>query len=368
MSQAEAPGAEIVSQRVKRRGPAPASRTNLRAVAQHAGVSAATVSRVLADSESVRPETRDKVLRSVAELGYVVNGLARAMTGRGKQIVAFLVSEMVGPSFAALANGVEQVASENDAMFVLCTTHGDAERELEWVTLMAQQRAAAVLLVGASPMGEQHTSRLKRYLQELDPVGTRLILCGHPPSPDLPRIASISYDNHGGAYELTRHLTDLGHRKILFVGAEPNQSTVSDRLAGYQKALADAGIAADDELIIGGPFTIDGGYDGITLAMNRNLDFTAVLGASDAVSIGALRALKQAGKAVPGDVSLVGIDDVPLTADLTPALTTVHVPFEELGRMTAAVALGLTGEQAEHIELKTELVIRESTGHPPVTE
>lgn len=345
-----------------RRGPARVNAANIRDVAALAGVSPATVSRVISDSANVSLATRKRVEDAMAQLNYVVNGLAQSMTGRGNRSVAFFVDQMIGPTFADIARGVEEVASGAGHIFAIMTTQYDEEREMNLLKRMREQRAAAVIMVGATSMSEEYRERIAKYADYLSTVDVRLVVCARPEIPGLPEIPSAHYDNAGGAAAITKHLIDLGHRKILFVGGATDHSTSHDRLAGYRRALATAGIEVDEKLILSSGFNAIDGESAIREALGLGLDFTAAVCVRDAVAVGALRALKASGLRVPEDVSVTGYDDEPFMEDLTPALTTVRIPFHELGLRAADLALNEVADR--HVELPVEVIIRGSTAAP----
>jgi LacI family transcriptional regulator len=343
-------------------------RTTIRDIAARAGVSVATVSRVLAGNYPVSDELRDRVQRVVRDLDYVTNAHARSLAGGGPQTVAMLIGDITGPSWAHAAKGVEQEASARGCLTLVCTTGFDNERELAMVNLMRQQGAAAVVLVGSAFDLEEYQHRMARYAKSLDAAGSRLVLCGRPPlAADVPA-TTVEYDNEGGAYAMTSHLLSAGHRRILVMPGAEHQTTPAGRLAGYRRALAAYGLEEDPELVIYGEYEHEIGRRGVEDALRRKVDFTAVFAGTDVVAAGALEALRDAGLRVPEDVSLAGFDDIPLARDLTPKLTTVHVPYEEIGRAAARLALdrGKDGRRAEdHLVMGTHVVVRQSVGPAP---
>ncbi|WP_426225763.1 LacI family DNA-binding transcriptional regulator [Pseudarthrobacter sp. DSP2-3-2b1] len=347
------------------RGPARFSTTNLRDVALHARVSPATVSRVISENPSVRPETRERVLASMAELNYVVNGLARSMTGRGSRAIAFLVNNMVGPTFAEIATGVEESTSASGNRVTMLTTHGDPDRELELLIQMCEQRAAAVLLVGATPTDASFTDRLHRYSELLASVGAQLVLCGRPEDPALPDVASVYYDNYGGTLSSTRHLIHLGHRRIIFHGAATNHTTAEDRLRGYRDALHEAGIEVAEDLIIPDAFNVREAQERMDNILAAGTKFSAVVGVRDEAAVGAIRALRKRGVSIPDDVSVVGFDDVPFMEDLTPSLTTVRAPYRQIGKLAGELAVAAGSDL--HKVLPVELQIRESSAEARIS-
>ncbi|MDT0446524.1 LacI family DNA-binding transcriptional regulator [Streptomyces johnsoniae] len=339
-------------------------------MAERAGVSVATVSRVLSGSYPVTRHTRQRVLRAVEELDYVANSHARALRGQATESVAFVVNDVRGPSFALVAHGVEEEAARRGRLCLICTTQGHAERELAVVRTMRAQRAGAVILVGGVMDDERYRRRLAEVARSLEASGSRLVLCGRPPIGDGVPATVIEYDNEAGAHAAVSHLLARGHRRIAFVGADPlGTTTATARLAGYRRALREHGGDEDERLVIESDFERDTAHDRIVGSIRGGLAFTAVFAVTDSAAAGALTALNDCGLRVPEDVSLVGYDDVAPATDLRPRLTTVHVPYEELGRAAVRLSLGLRegtiSAADQHLVLGTHLVIRESTAPPP---
>ncbi|MFF4622816.1 LacI family DNA-binding transcriptional regulator [Nonomuraea jabiensis] len=342
------------------RGPAPTSGANLRDVAARAGVSTSTASRVFADSPLVRPDTRERVLAAAEELGYVVNGLAQAMMGRGRRSVAFVATHMIGATFAAMAAGAESIATTQGNLFVVSTTGDDISRERDLMETLREQRAAAVLFAGSTRTGRDSDRRIAEYAQDLETIGARLVLCGHPAVPALPKVLTVDYDQVGGVRSAMNHLTSAGHRRIAFVGLEAEKTTPLQRLRGYELGLQDAGLAVDPSLVIECENETDPAAVASRELLSRPDRPTAVVGLTDGVAIGVYRAARSLGMAIPADVAVVGFDDIPHVVDLTPSLTTVRAPFWEVGVRGARLALGLE-ENNGHVTLPTQLIVRQST-------
>ncbi|MEE1763260.1 LacI family DNA-binding transcriptional regulator [Streptomyces sp. SP18BB07] len=336
--------------------------STIRDVAARAGVSVATVSRTLAGNYPVSTETRARVMAAVESLHYVVNVHAKALSGRVAGPVALVIKDITGPSLAHVAAGVEQAAADRGRLSLVCATHDDSAREDDLVQLMREQHAAAVVLVGGARQDEAYRRRMAEYATALDAAGSRLVLVGRPPLPGTLPVTVVQYDNRGGAFQATDHLLTAGHRRVLFLGGDPGLSTADQRRDGFLHALRAHGVELAEELELPGPYTRVSGYQRTREALAAGLDFTAVFAGTDMVATGALAALREAGLDVPGDVSLIGFDDVPFAADLSPALTTVRVPYEDLGR--TAVRLALEREERlggdDHVVLSTQLVIRQS--------
>ncbi|MFJ9154136.1 LacI family DNA-binding transcriptional regulator [Streptomyces sp. NPDC102270] len=339
--------------------------STIRDVAVKAGVSVATVSRTLAGNYPVSEATRARVMAAVESLHYVVNVHAKALSGRVAGPIALVLQDITGPSLAHVAAGAEQEAAARGRLSLVCATHGDRDREDDLVQLMREQHAAAVVLVGGAVLDDAYHARMAEYARALDAAGSRLVLCGRPPLPSSLPVTVVDYDNRGGAFQAVDHLLGAGHRRILFLGGDPLMSSAEQRQSGHRQALRAHDVAYAEELDVPGSYTRVSGYQRTRAALAEGLDFTAIFAGTDMVATGALAALREAGLDVPGDVSLVGFDDVPFAADLTPALTTVRVPYEDLGRTAVRLALERENRLADdHVVLSTQLVIRQSVRSP----
>lgn len=341
---------------------APPRSTTLSDVAAHAGVSAATVSRVLAGNYPVSRSARQRVLRAIRELNYVANTHARALAGVKTKLIGFVLKDMRGYSFATAAHGVEQEAARRGWLCLISCTEGDVGRELAFVQLMREQQAGAVILIGGVVDDERYRGRMAEIAHSLHAAGSVLVLCGRPAlGEDVPATV-IEYDNEGGAYAITSHLLSQGHRRILYLGGEANHTTSIGRFTGYRRALADFDVTLDTRLVSHGAFSRDSGYQMARARLGRAPDFTAVFAETDIMASGVYVALEEAGLRVPEDISVVGYDDIDVAQDLRPRLTTVHVPYEELGRTAVRLALDAEpGRRAgQHVVLGTHVVVRQS--------
>jgi len=351
----------------RRLSTADSERATIRDVAARAGVSPSTAARVVAGNYPVAQATRAKVQRAMRELDYVPNAQARALAKGGTKTVAFILDDITGPSFAYVAKGVEQQATAEGRLCMVCTTHGDSGRELAIVETMREHSADAVILVGGGSLDDAHRQRLASFAHALDKAGSRLVLAGRPPlGEDVPATV-VEYDNAGGAFAITSYLLSRGHRRVAFVGAdapgETPSTTKAGRFDGFVRAHQAFGLTHDPDLVLASSFTREAGVRAAKQLLAAGNEFTAVFAATDMVAAGVLATVRDAGLQVPQDVSVVGYDDIPLALDVVPALTTVHIPTEELGR--AAVRLALHPEEPQHLMLGTHIVIRESAGPAP---
>ncbi|SEG79737.1 transcriptional regulator, LacI family [Actinacidiphila yanglinensis] len=353
-------------------------------VAARAGVSSATVSRVLNGNYPVAGSTRERVRRAVAELDYVVNGQARALAAASSDLVGVLVNDVADPFFGLIASALQREIAAGPGrlpgdgkLAVVCNTGGSPEAELTYLTLLERQRAAGVVLTGGAVEDRQHTAAVTARLARLAASGTRIVLCGRPPLPDAgAEITTIAFDNRGGARRLTEHLLSLGHRRIGCVAGPLERSTTRHRLEGHRAALAAYGlapeVAAGEEFrdlpgrpVVHGGYDRSSGYDGALELLRKDPAVTAIVAANDTAALGVCAALRDRGLSVPGDVSVAGFDDLPFSVDAAPALTTVRIPLQEAGARAGRLVLGRSAPPPGAMAtVATELMVRGSTAPP----
>ncbi|WP_338676905.1 LacI family DNA-binding transcriptional regulator [Streptomyces sp. SCSIO 30461] len=355
-------------------------------VAARARVSPATVSRVLNGNYPVAAATRERVLRAVDELDYVLNGPASSLAAATSDLVGILVNDIADPFFGIIAGAAQTAIGERvtgraggEKLAVVCNTGGSAERELTFLTLLQRQRAAAVILTGGALEDPRHTAAVSAKLAKLAAGGTSVVLCGRPPLPCGPSTVTLTFDHRGGSRRLTEHLIALGHRRIGYIAGPPDRTTTRQRLEGHRAALAWAGIggsdvdegghgtAADRErLTVYGSYERCSGFDATLELLSRDPGLTAIAAANDTVALGACAALREQGLRVPEDVSVAGFDDLPFSADTVPALTTVRLPLHMAGRRAGRLAVGAEKPPPGEAEtIGAELVARASTAPPP---
>lgn len=329
----------------------------IRDVSRLAKVSAATVSRVLNGSVPVSPERRDAVLAAVAELDFQPNAFARSLALNRAQGIGVVVSEVSSAVYGGILQGIESVIEGFDMHLVVSSGHHKAAIERRAYDFLRQRRCDALILQldGASD------DEVVAFADADVPV----VVVGR----NVPALQDrcIYLDNVAGGYLATRHLIDRGHRAIAHVAGLAGVPDAHDRQCGYRRALADAGIAYDPALVVDGDFMEDSGQRATRELLDRGRAFTAVFAANDQSAAGALRALREAGRRVPEDVSVVGYDDTLFAHYLVPSLTTVHQPLREMGQSAAWLALARLGMDArKEVPLRFEpvLVERESVAAP----
>jgi len=325
-------------------------------VAARAGVSRATVSRVVNGSPRVSVEARRAVEAAVAEMGYAPNRAARSLAGSRSESVALVVSEpsvrlFADPFFAGTTLGVTGELASTRYQLVLLMLGSDADRgRVEQHLLQGGTDGALVLSARAG-------DPLAPHLAE---AGVPCVVAGRPPAGAA--VGYVDADNEGGAHAAVAHLVARGCKVVATVAGPADMVPGADRRTGWEKALTEAGRAAPADLVAQGDFTREGGAAGTRALLARRPDIDGLFVASDLMALGALDALRAADRRVPDDVALVGFDDTELARSADPPLTTVRQPIERLGREMARLLLAQieAGAPPTGVVLKTELVVRDS--------
>lgn len=329
-------------------------------VARLAGVSAATASRVVSESDyPVSAATRERVLVAARALDYVPNALARGLLKSYVPIVGVIVHDITDPYFAEVVRGVEDAATPGGSLVITCSSDRIPERENSYVRLLRSMRAGTVIFAGSGLDDPVNNEEMAKHLAAMRDYGAAVVHL----SPHAFGQPEVGVDNAGGIAGIVGALVALGHRQIAFLAGPTSLFVARERLAGYRLGLDEAGIAFDERLVVSTTFSREGGIEGIDRLLADAAPFTAVCAASDVLALGALRRLSEVGIDVPGDVSVAGFDDIPTAAMIAPALSTVRLPLHEIGRLGFEFAERLlAGEQPEPIVLSTEIVLRASTG------
>jgi LacI family transcriptional regulator len=328
-------------------------------IAEIAQVSRSTVSRVLNNQPNVRPAVRERVQQVMREHNYAPHAAARSLASNSTNIIAVVIPRSAStifsePFFPLVIQGITEACNEQSyfLMLAMITT----ELEQDFYNRIVRGRHFDGIIMLSSDVDDP-------ILPLLIKDQTRLVLIGrHPYFQDLTWVDGA---NAEGAHAAVTHLVNLGHRRIATI-AGPLQMAVSmDRRDGYKRALLEAGLAVNPQLIIEGDFSQESGYQAMARLLSLPERPTAVFTASDSMAVGALRAVREAGLTVPNDLALVSFDDLPVAAFADPPLTTVHQPVPELG----AKAVELLIEQIKRpeqpprqVRLPTRLVVRRSCG------
>ena len=329
-------------------------------VAKRAGVAPITVSRVINNSGYSSEETRRRVETAVAELGYVPSGPARSLRLKRTNSIALVLTDITNPFFTTVARGVEDVASEAGYTVTYCNTDEDESKEQKNIALLLQQQVDGILLVPALSKPDAVNYILGRKL----PV---VVLDRRMPDAETD---VVRCDSEDGAYQLVRYLIELGHRRIAVLTGPEGTSTADDRLAGYRRAMSEAGLEQIDPWVQRGSFTQNSGYEMTGNVVGLNPRPSAIFAANNFIAIGAMMAVQEHGLAVPEDVALVGFDDLPQALVMFPFLTVAAQPAYEMAqaatRLLLARIAGEAPEEQQEIVLPTELIIRQSAGQAVV--
>jgi len=326
-------------------------------VAQHAGVSLATASRVINNSShNVTDDLRRRVLKAVDELHYVPNAHARALVQSSTSTVGVIVHDMSDPYFAEITRGIQRVATEADKLLIICNSYRSAERELAYVDLLRAQKVEAMVLAGSGRNDPQFTAQMAQHLETFIQSGGQVAFIGR----HHVRGNAVIPENVRGGQLVGEYLVRMGHQRIAVITGPAFLTSVEDRLHGFTHALQAAGLSLPLEYIVEGDFSRDGGVSAAAELLSRKLPFTAIFALNDPMAIGAMAVLREQGLSVPQDISIVGYDNIAITIDVTPALTTIEVPLLNLG--IEAMQLALSPQDAEHHVkyLPVKLVIRDS--------
>lgn len=331
-------------------------RITIREVAREAGVSVATVSRVLNGTGQASEDTSARIREVAARLRYAPNEAARSLIKSRTHTLGVLLPDLHGEFFSEVIRGIDQRARQTGFHLLVSSFHSDP-REMEAALNAMRGRVDGLILM--SP--DVDTRALLRDVA----VDLRTVLL-NAPSGESAAGDSVSVDNIGGARAMVKHLLGLGHRRIAMITGDERNSDARERLRGYRSALRAAREAIVPELEVAGDFTESAGYAAAEALLGLRQRPRAIFAANDAMAVGALSALRDAGVRVPEDIALAGFDDVPMARYLTPPLSSVHVAIDELGRRATELALQTvqgTGPARPRREvLRTTLVVRSSCG------
>lgn len=336
---------------------APIGAVTLRDVAERAGVSSATASRALAGNpRPMDAALRQRVLDAAADLRYVSDGPARALARKQTSLVGLVVHDVDDPYYSAIASGAMEVARDRGLLMMMASAYRDAALQLDYVARLRAQRARAILLAGGL---EDARAALAEELEAFTAQGGRVVAIG---ADDL-GVDTVTVPNESGAREVARHLHAAGHRRIGVVAGPPGLQSARQRRHGFLDELSALGVTVPDDHVEPGDFTRAGGRAAALALRRRAPQLTAIFALNDAMAVGVLAALRDdLGLVVPADVSVAGFDDTPVAQDVTPALTTVHLPLIDMGRRAMALALDPAGEGPRRSEVAVHLVERSSTG------
>lgn len=328
-------------------------------VAREAGVSLATASRALNGSaRKVNESYRERVLAAAARMNYTPNVSAQAVARGTTNTVALLVGDIADPYFSSIAAGVIRASEEAGLVVTMAVTERSSARELALVRALRGQRPRVIILAGSRYFDRENEDALIAELTAFESTGGRVVFISQQGLP----FDTVLIDNYAGARQLAVDLVALGYRRFAAITGSDKLRTAHDRLSGFSDGLAEHGITIDGDHVAYADFTRDGGYEGAVELVRRGIDDVQLLFAvTDVMAVGALSGLRSGGR-VPGeDIAVAGFDDIPTVRDVTPSLTTVRIPLEEVGARALVVALSGIGDAEPLAPVPTTVIVREST-------
>jgi LacI family transcriptional regulator len=323
-------------------------------VAREAGVSYATVSRVVNNKNSILPDKRARVLEAMERLGYVPNLQARKLAGGKAQVVGVVLHDVWNSYVVEILRGIDEELAAAEYDLMLYTSRRRAAMESAHVATLTQGLSEGLLLLLPRDLGTYIEGLRKRHFP--------YVLIDHEGS--TANGSAVGATNRQGSHDATSHLLELGHRRIGFITGALDVPCSHERLAGHMAALAEYGLGADPSLIVEGDFLAARAQVATHQLLQLPEPPTAIFASNDISAFGVMRAAREQGVRIPEDLSVIGFDDIPQAAETRPALTTVRQPLEEMGRAAARLLLAAMHDPdrpAERIELPTQLIVRAST-------
>ena len=333
-------------------------------VAKAAGVAASTVSRYLNGQLRVSPTTEARMRHAIHELGYVPNAQAKNLAQRRSGVIGFVVPEIGNPYFGAIADHVVEAVERRGLMVLLCSTRSQAAKESSYIDLLASGAIDGMIYLGSFRTNERLATAIRGGLP---------VVVVDEPIAGLPDVHTVVMDDYAGGYQAASYLVALGHRRIAFVSGPAELGSVAERRRGYCDALVKGGIDPDEQLNLPGHFTEQFGMSALSRLLAAGQPPTAAFVASDYIALGMLSAAETHGIRVPGDLSVVGFDDIRFSQYVRPRLTTIRSPLERLAQIAVELLFdrlastepgARAGAPARTETLPVELIVRESAAPP----
>jgi len=331
------------------------TRLTLHDVADAAGVSHQTVSRVINNSDRVRPETREKVEAAILELGYRPNAIARSMVRGITHTLGCISPNLTDPVFTRIIESA-QAEARRRGFFILIGSAATVDEVQPLLDELLNWRIDGLIVLNA-----RDDERYK-LLEPLAASGSPIVYVKN--SPVNEPVSSVRCDDIQGGYLATKHLLDLGHKQIAIILGPQNEQCTMERLEGYRKALQEAGLSQREDLILQGDWSSSSGSEAVRGLLGRPEGFSAIFAQNDRMAAGAIRILRDSGYQVPEDYSVIGYDNGPLAALLDPPLTTVEQPLEFFGEQAASILIKfILNETSQPVEVcaTPQLVLRKSS-------
>lgn len=323
-------------------------------VAREAGVSMATVSRVVNNNPNVKPQTRKKVFEAIERLGYRPNAVARGLASKKTTTVGVVIPDISNANFAEVARGVEDIANMYHYNIILCNADKRKEKEIRVINTLLEKQVDGLLFMGGTVTDE--------HLQAFQTANVPIVLCGT--TDEKGQMPAVDIDHERAAYDAVKLLIQQGHRKIGMISGtlqDPNNGFA--RYQGYKKALEDAGIPFSEDLVRIGNYRYESGVEAMKYFLQLSERPTAIFAATDEMAIGAIHAIQDEGMTVPGDISVISVDNSRMASMVRPMLTTVAQPMYDIGAVSMRLLTKLMNKEnvdMSKIVLPHELIQRKS--------
>jgi len=334
----------------------------LKDIAQAAGVSVMTVSKVLRDAPDISAATKVRIRKLSEEMGYVPDVLARGLRSRSAKLFGLLIASSTNPLYARMVMAIEERAFEMGFEVILGHSLNRPEREEMYIRRFLSRRVDGLFVVPVYRLDQKAP-----IYDELEKHGIPTVLLGHK-APFCQNFVNVETDDIGSSYLATKHLLKLGHRRIAFLAGHQSSPSSQERLEGYRRALKEAGVEYDDRRIFVAGATIEEGRNAALQMLNESCDATAVQAVNDLVAIGAANVFLDQGLKIPDDISVMGFGNVLTSEHFRVPLTTVRQPKFRLGvAAMESMNMLIAGEKPETQRLSAEVLERESTAAPKVS-
>lgn len=325
-------------------------------VAREAGVSMATVSRVVNNNPNVKPATRKKVYEAIERLGYRPNAVARGLASKKTTTVGVVIPDISNAIFAEVARGIEDIANMYHYNIILCNADKKKDKEIRVINTLLEKQVDGLLFMGGA-VTEDHQVAFRT-------ANVPIVLCATSDEND--QIPSVDINHEEAAYDAVMKLISQGHRRIAMIsGTLQDPANGYARFQGYKRALEQAGITYDDSLVRIGNYRYESGVEAMKYFIDLKERPTAVFSATDEMAIGAIHCIQDSGLAVPGDISVISVDNSRMASMVRPQLTTVAQPMYDIGAVSMRLLTKLMKKEnveQSKVVLPHEIVVRQSVG------
>jgi len=331
-------------------------RATITDVAKLAGVSKATVSKVLNNTAKISEQVRKQVQEAAEKLGYRPSQIARSLKNKRTKSIGLVLPSVTDPFFAEIVRGVHSVVTEKGYIVILCSSEENIHTEFSYFQILEDIWVDGIIFCGIRG-GKDEDDQIRILYDK----GIPIVLVDRETEGYFTNVVMI--DDKQAAFEATKYCLEMGHRKIGFIAAPLNTKIFSRRLEGYKEALRAFGLDVDDNLIQQGDLSPQSGGVATRRLLNCKERPTAIFASTDMMAIGALKEIQKSGLSIPQDISLMGFDDIPLASLITPSLTTIHAPSYEMGvEATKLLIREIERENTsqQKIILNTKIVVRDS--------